>query len=81
MDVQQKVNERGEGNYNERMEDVRLLRLEIKRLKEEIAFLTTDTRNLGALKKEVSLPHICLTQECLSKSYQYSWTEYLETCV
>jgi chromosome segregation ATPase len=52
-DVHRKVNERGEANYNERMEDVRLLKLEIKRLKEEIAFLTNDTRNLGALKKEV----------------------------
>ena len=53
VDVQQKVNERGEANYNERIEDVRLLRLEVKRLKEEIAFLSNDTRNLDALKKEV----------------------------
>ena len=53
VDVQQKVNERGEANYNERQEDVRLLRLEVKRLKEEIAFLSNDTKNLDALKKEV----------------------------
>ena len=45
--------ERGEVNYNERMEDCRLLKLEIKRLKEDNGFLETDTKNLTALKKEV----------------------------
>ena len=40
-------------NYNERMEDCRLLKLEIKRLKEDNGFLETDTKNLTALKKEV----------------------------
>ena len=52
-DVQQKVNERGESKFNERLEDCRLLRLEIKRLKEDNNFLEQDTRNLAALKKEV----------------------------
>ena len=53
VDVQQKVIERGEVNFNERMEDCRLLKLEIKRLKEDNNFLETDTKNLTALKKEV----------------------------
>ena len=53
VDVQQKVIERGEINYNERLEDCRLLKLEIKRLKEDNNFLETDTKNLTALKKEV----------------------------
>ena len=37
VDVQRKVNERGECNYHERQEDIRLLRLEVKRAKEEVA--------------------------------------------
>ena len=53
VDVQQKVIERGEVNYNERMEDCRLLKLEIKRLKDDNNFLESDTKNLTALKKEV----------------------------
>ena len=53
VDVQQKVIERGEVNFNERMEDCRLLKLEIKRLKEDNNFLESDTKNLTALKKEV----------------------------
>lgn len=53
VSVQQKVIERGEINYNERLEDCRLLKLEIKRLKEDNTFLESDTRNLTAMKKEV----------------------------
>ena len=53
VNVQQKVIERGEVNYNDRVEDCRLLKLEIKRLKEEANFLEQDTRNLTSLKKEV----------------------------
>ena len=53
VNVQQKVIERGEVNYNDRVEDCRLLKLEIKRLKEDANFLEQDTKNMTSLKKEV----------------------------
>lgn len=42
VDVQRKVNERGECNYHERQEDIRLLRLEVKRAKEEVTLKTLE---------------------------------------
>ena len=51
--IQDKVLSRGESKYGERVEDIRILKLEIKRLKQEEALLIRGTQSMEEMKKEV----------------------------
>ncbi|XP_023325672.1 cilia- and flagella-associated protein 58 [Eurytemora carolleeae] len=50
--VQQKVLERGEAKYAEKMEDIRILKLEIRRLRDELDLHCKDGEGLQQMKKE-----------------------------
>lgn len=45
--------QRGEAQYNERLEDIRLLRFEVKRLRTEKALLTKNIANVSDMRQEV----------------------------
>lgn len=51
--IQTSTLNKGEIQYRERLEDIRVLRLEIKRLRRERAILQTETQNVGALRNEI----------------------------
>ena len=44
---------KGEIQYGERLEDIRVLRLEIKKLRREKGMLQTDTQNIENLRSEI----------------------------
>lgn len=45
--------QRGEAQYNERLEDIRLLKFEVKRLRTEKALLVKNIANVSDLRQEV----------------------------
>ena len=51
--VQERVLARGEAKYQERIEDIRVLKMEMKRLKQEEVILNKNTQNMEEMKKEV----------------------------
>ncbi|KAJ3067383.1 hypothetical protein HDU98_009382 [Podochytrium sp. JEL0797] len=51
--IQASTLNKGEIQYRERLEDIRVLRLEIKKLRREKAILQTETQNVDALKNEI----------------------------
>lgn len=51
--IQEKVLNRGEGKYQERIEDIRVLKLEVKRLRQEENLMTKSTIKMDELRKEV----------------------------
>ena len=53
VDVQEKAMTRGEAMYKEREEDIRVLKLEIKRLRQEESYLQKSSQNMEEMKKEV----------------------------
>lgn len=48
--VQDKVLSRGEGRYSERLEDIRVLKLEIKRLRQEETVLARNSQTMDEMK-------------------------------
>lgn len=57
--------QRGEVQYNQRLEDIRLLKLEVKKLRTEKALLTKNIANMGDLRQEVFHLNRDLTKERL----------------
>ncbi|KAJ3239477.1 hypothetical protein HDU81_005921 [Chytriomyces hyalinus] len=53
MKIQASTLNKGEIQYHERLEDIRVLKLEIKKLRREKAILQTETQNVEALKNEI----------------------------
>ncbi|KAJ8322580.1 hypothetical protein O5D80_008685 [Batrachochytrium dendrobatidis] len=51
--IQTSTLNKGEIQYRERLEDIRVLRLEIKRLRREKAILQTETQNVDSLRNEI----------------------------
>ncbi|KAJ1332176.1 hypothetical protein BSLG_008992 [Batrachochytrium salamandrivorans] len=51
--IQTSTLNKGEIQYRERLEDIRVLRLEIKRLRREKAILQTETQNVDSLRSEI----------------------------
>jgi FtsZ-binding cell division protein ZapB len=51
--IQTSTLNKGEIQYRERLEDIRVLRLEIKRLRREKAILQTETQNVEGLRTEI----------------------------
>ena len=51
--IQTSTLNKGEIQYRERLEDIRVLRLEIKKLRREKAMLQTETQNVENLRNEV----------------------------
>jgi hypothetical protein len=51
--IQTSTLNKGEIQYRERLEDIRVLRLEIKRLRRERAILQTETQNVAGLRNEI----------------------------
>jgi chromosome segregation ATPase len=51
--VQERVLDRGESMYQEKEEDIRVLKLEIKRLRHDEAYLQKSSQNMEEMKKEV----------------------------
>ncbi|KAJ3415562.1 hypothetical protein HDV05_004613 [Chytridiales sp. JEL 0842] len=51
--IQTSTLNKGEIQYRERLEDIRVLRLEIKKLRREKAILQTETQNVDGLKNEI----------------------------
>ncbi len=51
--IQTSTLNKGEIQYRERIEDIRVLRLEIKKLRREKAMLQTETQNVDNLRNEV----------------------------
>ncbi|KAI8908410.1 coiled-coil domain-containing 147 [Gorgonomyces haynaldii] len=51
--IQTSTLNKGEIQYRERLEDIRVLRLEIKRLRRERAILQTETQNVESLRNEI----------------------------
>ena len=49
--IQEKVLSRGESKYQERVEDIRVLKLEVKRLKQEETLLIKSTQSMEEMKK------------------------------
>ncbi|CAG2066612.1 unnamed protein product, partial [Timema podura] len=56
---------KGEAQYDQRLEDIRLLKLEIKRLRQEKALLSRSMTNMTDLKQEVFHLERDLTKEKL----------------
>jgi FtsZ-binding cell division protein ZapB len=61
--IQTSTLNKGEIQYRERVEDIRVLRLEIKKLRREKAMLQTETQNVDGLRGEV----FKLQRECLKE--------------
>jgi chromosome segregation ATPase len=53
LKIQSSALSKGEMQYQDRIEDIRVLKLEIKKLRSEKALLQTETRNIAKLKAEV----------------------------
>eukprot|EP00833_Pecoramyces_ruminatium_P010956 jgi/Orpsp1_1/1184988/evm.model.c7180000091861.1 len=53
LKIQSSALSKGEMQYHDRIEDIRVLKLEIKKLRSEKALLQTETRNIAKLKAEV----------------------------
>jgi len=53
LKIQSSVLSKGEMQYHDRIEDIRVLKLEIKKLRSEKALLQTETRNIAKLKAEI----------------------------
>ncbi len=51
--IQTSTLDKGEVQYRERLEDIRVLRLEIKRLRREGILLQNETQNTVAIKNEL----------------------------
>ena len=69
--VQEKVLARGEGAYQERLEDIRVLKLEIKRMAHEAAVSARSTRATDDLKQEVlQLQKDLLAERARTRSLQ-----------
>lgn len=51
--IQTSTLNKGEIQYRERLEDIRVLRLEIKKLRREKGMLLTETQNVDNLRNEV----------------------------
>ncbi|KAJ3133527.1 hypothetical protein HK100_004357 [Physocladia obscura] len=51
--IQASTLNKGEVQYHERLEDIRVLKLEIKRLRREKAILQTETQNVDSFKNEI----------------------------
>jgi chromosome segregation ATPase len=51
--IQTSTLNKGEIQYRERLEDIRVLRLEIKKLRREKAMLQTETQNVDSLRNEI----------------------------
>jgi predicted nucleic acid-binding Zn ribbon protein len=51
--IQTSTLNKGEIQYRERLEDIRVLKLEIKRLRREKAILQTETQNVEGLRSEI----------------------------
>ncbi|KAJ1569721.1 hypothetical protein HK405_004919 [Cladochytrium tenue] len=51
--IQTSTLNKGEVQYHERLEDIRVLRLEIRRLRRERAILQTETQNVAKLRTEI----------------------------
>ncbi|KAJ3258086.1 hypothetical protein HK103_004079 [Boothiomyces macroporosus] len=51
--IQTSTLNKGEIQYRERLEDIRVLRLEIKKLRREKAILQTETQNVDSLRNEI----------------------------
>lgn len=51
--IQEKVLARGESKYQERVEDIRILKLEVKRLKQEEMLLIKGTQSMEEIKKVI----------------------------
>jgi FtsZ-binding cell division protein ZapB len=51
--IQSSTLNKGEIQYRERLEDIRVLRLEIKKLRREKAMLQTETQNVDSLRNEI----------------------------
>lgn len=55
----------GEAQYDQRLEDIRLLKIEIKRLRQEKSLLSKSVNNINDLRQEVFLMERDLTRERL----------------
>lgn len=55
----------GEAQYDQRLEDIRLLKIEIKRLRQEKSMLSKSVNNINDLRQEVFLMERDLTRERL----------------
>ena len=53
INVQERALQRGESEYKEREEDVRVLKIEVKRLRTEESALIKNSQNMEELKKEM----------------------------
>ena len=53
LKIQSSALSKGEMQYHDRIEDIRVLKLEIKKLRSEKALLQSETRNIAKLKAEV----------------------------
>lgn len=51
--IQASTLNKGEIQYRERLEDIRVLKLEIKKLRREKAILQTETQNAQSLRSEI----------------------------
>lgn len=51
--IQASTLNKGEIQYRERLEDIRVLKLEIKKLRREKAILQTETQNVDGLRNEI----------------------------
>lgn len=55
--IQTSTLNKGEIQYRERLEDIRVLKLEIKKLRREKAILQTETQNVDGLRNEIFKLH------------------------
>lgn len=65
INILQSTLNRGEGQYEQRLEDIRLLKIEIRRLRQEKALLTKSVTNITDLRQEVFHLERDLTRERL----------------
>ena len=63
LSVQERANARGEALYKEREEDIRVLKLEVKRLRHEEEVLSKNSKSLVEMKKEILVLQKDLLQE------------------